>query len=232
MAQRKANILVVEDDPDICEVLAYNLDREGYRVNTAADGDEGLLAARRDSPDLVLLDVMLPGTDGVEVCRKLKSDPLTSGIPVIMVTARGDESDVVLGLGLGADDYIPKPFSAKELMARVRAVLRRGPPREEGDAGDRVVRGGLVIDVQRHEVLVDGSPESFTPTEFRLLHTLASHPGRVFSREQLLSRAVRDGAIVLPRTVDVHVRALRRKLGSHSHRVETVRGFGYRFREG
>ena len=184
---------------------------------------------RTDDPDLVILDLMLPGMDGVEVCRQVKSDPVTRAIPVIMVTAKSEESDIVLGLGIGADDYITKPFSPKELLARVKVVLRRGPLRAESGGGDRVVRGPLTIDMSRHEVRVGDAMLTLTPTEMRLLHFLASHPGRVFPRAHLLSRVIGEDAIVTDRNIDVHVRALRQKLGDHGDWIETVRGVGYRF---
>ncbi len=226
---KRETIYVVEDETDIQDVLRYNLTREGYRVRAFRDGEEGLAMVRQDAPDLVLLDLMLPGLDGIEVCRRLKHDPITRAIPVIMLTAKGEESDVVLGLGVGADDYLTKPFSPKELLARVRAVLRRGPLKEERGRGERVVTGGLVVDAVRHEVLVDGQAVICTATEMRLLHFLASHPGRVFSRDHLLSRVIGEDAVVLDRNIDVHVGALRRKLGAYRDRIETVRGVGYRF---
>ncbi len=226
----KNSILVIEDDPDIREIIEYNLKREGYRVFSEADGESGLAAARKSAPDLVVLDLMLPGMDGVEICRRLKEDPVTRGIAVIMVTAKDDESDVVLGLGVGADDYVPKPFGPKALMARVRAVLRRGTLRDAASTTkERVVRGPLVIDTVRHEAVLDDVPVTLTPTEFRLLHLLASHPGRAFSRSQLLSRVIGESAYVLDRNIDVHVRALRQKLGDHRDMIETVRSVGYRF---
>jgi two-component system phosphate regulon response regulator PhoB len=228
---RRETILVIEDDADIREVIEYNLKREGYRVVSAENGERGIERARRDNPELVILDLMLPGMDGVELCRRLKQDPVTRGIAVIMVTAKDAETDQVLGLGVGADDYVPKPFGPKALLARIEAVLRRGPLREERGAGDRVVRGPLVIDSTRHEVLLDGESVTFTPTEFRLLHFLASHPGRVFSRSELLSRVIGETAIVLDRNIDVHVRAVRQKLGQHRELIETVRSVGYRFRD-
>lgn len=224
-------ILVVEDEPDIREVMEYNLAREGFRVLSTGDGELGLVKAREKAPDLVLLDLMLPGVNGVDVCRRLKEDPLTRGVPVIMVTAKGEESDVVLGLGLGADDYVTKPFSPKELIARVRAVLRRGALKEERGAGERIVHGGLVVDSVRHEVLVDGQLVDLTATEMRLLHLLASHPGRVFTRSHILSRIIGEHAIVIERNIDVHVRSIRQKLGEQRDVIETVRGVGYRFRD-
>jgi len=228
-AMKRETIVVVEDESDILDVLEYNLAREGYRVRAFRDGEQGLDGVRRANPDLVLLDLMLPVLDGVEVCRRLKQDPITRSIPVIMLTAKGEESDVVLGLGVGADDYMTKPFSPKELLARVKAVLRRGPLKEERGKGDRVVYGGLVIDTSRHEVLVDGERVDCTATEMRLLHFLASHPGRVFSRDHLLSRVIGEDAVVLDRNIDVHVGSLRKKLGEYRNWIETVRGVGYRF---
>ncbi len=229
---KREKILVVEDENDILEVIQYNLAREGYKVTCTRDGDQGLTRIKRDAPDLVILDLMLPGLDGIEVCRRIKQDPITNGIPVIMVTAKSEESDVILGLGVGADDYLTKPFSPKELVARVKTVLRRGPLKEERAVGERVVRGELVIDVGRHEVLLDGQPVVLTPTELRLLHFLASHPGRVFNRSHLLSRVIGEDAIVTDRNIDVHVRAVRSKLGERREFIETVRGVGYRFRDG
>lgn len=226
----REKIVVIEDEPDILELLQFNLSREGYEVASAGTGTEGLATVRRETPDLVLLDLLLPGVDGLDVCRQLRSDPETREVPIIMVTAKGEESDVVLGLGLGADDYVQKPFSPRELIARVRAVLRRthGPGDEPSAA--RLVRGALVIEPERHRVLVDGERRRFTPTEFRLLHFLATHPGRVFTRDQLIDRAIGEGAVVIDRNIDVHIRAVRRKLGSQRDLIETIRGVGYSFR--
>jgi two-component system alkaline phosphatase synthesis response regulator PhoP len=224
-------IVVIEDEDDILEVIAYNLKREGYEVVTSTSGEDGLEKIEKSSPHLVVLDLMLPEIDGIELCRKLKSDPLTRAIPVIMVTAKGEESDVVLGLGVGADDYITKPFSPRELVARVKAVLRRSHARPEGESRDRIARGGVVIDPQRHDVQVDGEPAILTATEFRLLHFLASHPGRVFTRDHLLSRVIGEDAIVIDRNIDVHVRSIRKKLGRHRDLIETIRGVGYRFKD-
>jgi two-component system phosphate regulon response regulator PhoB len=229
--RRREKILVIEDEADILEVIEYNLKREGYKVSGSLDGEQGLQLAKKDNPDLVLLDLMLPGTDGLEVCRELKRDPLTRRIPVIILTAKAEESDVVLGLGVGADDYVTKPFRPKELIARVQAVLRRAPLRADSSGPERVVRGDLVIDTGRHEVLVRGEPVNFTPTELRLLHFLAVHPGRVFSRAHLLSRVIGEDAVVTDRNVDVHVRAVRHKLGALRDTIETVRGIGYRFKD-
>lgn len=227
----REKILVVEDESDILELIEYHLEREGYRTVTCQDGEAGLELAREEAPDLALLDLMLPGLDGIEVCRKLKEDPVTRAIPIIMVTAKGEESDVVLGLGVGADDYVAKPFSPKELLARIRAVLRRGALKETQQTHERVVRDGVVIDVTRHQVTVDKAPITLTATEFRLLHFLASHPGRVFPRDHLLSRVIGEDAVVVDRNIDVHVRAIRKKLGDHRDLIETVRGVGYRFQD-
>jgi len=228
---RREKVVVIEDEADILEVVRYNLAREGFRVLTCRDGEEGLATVRREAPDLVLLDLMLPGLDGIELCRRLQSDPVTAAIPLIMVTAKGEESDVVLGLAVGADDYVAKPFSPKELVARVKAVLRRGPLKLEQGAGERIVRGGLTIDAGRHQVSVDGEPVTLTATELRLLHFLASHSGRVFGRDHLLSRVIGDHAVVIDRNIDVHVGSIRRKLGRYRDLIETVRGVGYRFQD-
>jgi len=231
VAMPKERILVIEDEADIRKILEYNLTREGYRVAIEEDGEEALEHILRDAPDLVLLDLMLPGLDGLEVCRRLKADPITRAIPVIMVTAKGDESDVVLGLGMGADDYVAKPFSPKELVARVRTVLRRGQLKLERDRSEAITLGPLSVDPVRHRVSLRGEEVRFTATEFRLLHVLARHPGRTFTRDQLLSRAISDAAIVTDRTIDVHIRSIRKRLGEDRDFIETIRGVGYRLRE-
>jgi two-component system, OmpR family, alkaline phosphatase synthesis response regulator PhoP len=223
-------ILVVEDEEDIRELLRYNLVKEGYVVSGAASGEEALRRARAEKPDLVLLDLMLPGVDGLEVCRALKRDKTTERIPVIMVTAKGEETDVVAGLELGADDYIVKPFSPKVVIARLRAVLRR----RERSAGapDGVLRvGDLTIDPGRHEVKVGAERITLTATEFRLLRFLAGRPGWVFTRDQIVTAVRGDDYIVTDRAVDVQVVGLRRKLGAAGEWIETVRGVGYRFKE-
>jgi DNA-binding response OmpR family regulator len=223
-------IVVIEDEPDIRENLRFNLEREGFEVACAEDGESGLALVRREQPDLVLLDLLLPRLDGMEVCRVLKSDEATRDLPIIMVTAKGDETDIVLGLGLGADDYATKPFSPRELVARVRAVLRRAEKRQATPGtGERLEHDGLVIDTVRHEVTVEGKPIPLTPTEFRLLLCLAAHPGRVFSRDYLVRRVIGEGVSVVDRTIDVHVQAIRKKLGDRRELIETVRGIGYRF---
>jgi len=226
----KATILIVEDEADIRDVLRYNLEREGFRVSSSANGEEGLKRVQRERPSLVLLDLMLPGEDGLEICRKLKGSNDTRSIPVIMVTAKGEESDIVLGLGMGADDYVTKPFSPREVVARVKAVLRRGSPIDEEEIRGRAIHcEGVVIDPAGHEVQVDGSCVEFTATEFRLLYHLASRPDRVFTREQLLKRAIGEEVIVLARNIDVHIRSVRQKLGPHRDLIKTIRGVGYRW---
>ena len=227
----KPRILIIEDEPDIRELLQYALEREGFEVTLASDGSAGLQMVRKQAPDLLLLDLMLPGLDGLEICRRLKGDPTTRAIPVVMVTAKGDEADIVLGLGLGADDYVPKPFSPKEVVARVRAVMRRAE-NSSADANIRVVvRGELRIDPNRHKVFLGESEVALTATEFRILQHLATRPGRVFDREQILAAAVGPHTVVTDRSVDVHIRAIRKKLGERRDLVETVRGIGYRFAE-
>jgi DNA-binding response OmpR family regulator len=224
----RAKVVIIEDEPDIIEVMSYNLKREGYQVSASRRGDEGLNLVRNQSPALVLLDLMLPGTDGLSICQQLKADPITRDIPIIIVSAKGEESDVVIGLGLGADDYIAKPFSPRELLARVKAVLRRGPVREDQQK-ERIQIKELMIDTTRHEVVIAGVQVKLTATEFKLLFQLASQPGRAFSREQLLNRVVGEGVIVVDRNIDVHIRSVRKKLGVLSHMVQTIRGVGYRF---
>lgn len=221
-------ILAIEDEADILEVIEYNLDREGYDVMTSKNGEKGLELIRENYPDLVLLDLMLPDLDGLEVCRRIRSDEDIKHIPVIMVTAKDTESEVVLGLGVGADDYVTKPFNPKELVARVKAVLRRRRMEPEGEEST-MERGPLTIIPGRHKVLVDGDPLEFTATEFSLLQFLADNPGRVYNREQLIDNVL--GTIVTTRNIDVHIRSIRKKLGEHSELIETVRGVGYRFRE-
>jgi two-component system phosphate regulon response regulator PhoB len=228
----KPRVLVVEDEQDLQDLLRYNLMREGMDVICADSGERALELARQKMPDLILLDLMLPGVDGLNVCRTLKNDASTAGIPVVMLTAKGEEADIVVGLELGADDYIPKPFSPRILMARIKAVLRRtgdAAPDTEGD--DCIHVGDVVIDRGRHEVRIEDEPIDLTATEFRLLNLLATRPGRVFTRQQIIE-AIHGGlAAVTDRSVDVQMVALRRKLGDHGSNLETVRGVGYRFKE-
>ena len=225
------HLVIVEDEPDILEVLSYNLKREGFEVSTALDGSIGLNLIKQTLPDLVLLDLMLPGMDGLDICRHLKSNSHTQRIPIIMVTAKGEESDVVLGLGIGADDYIAKPFSPKELIARVKAVLRRAASSELPSKKARFTVDGLVIDADKHKVSLDDNDIKFTATEFRLFFYLASHPGQVFSREQLLDHGFGNDVVVIDRNIDVHIRAIRKKLDGDQDYIETIRGVGYRFKD-
>ena len=226
---KKKKIVVVEDEPDIVDVVTYNFQREGYLVLAAERGDEGLNLIRSERPDLVLLDLMLPGMDGLSICRQMKSDGSLREIPIIIASAKGEESDVVIGLEMGADDYLAKPFSPRELLARIKAVLRRGAPRDV--SRDRIVIRDLVIDSGKHEVKIDDEVITLTSTEFKLLHHLASSRGRAFSREQLLNKVVGMGVVVVDRNIDVHIRAVRKKLGNHSNMIQTIRGVGYRFVE-
>ncbi|MBZ0136211.1 MAG: response regulator [Planctomycetes bacterium] len=228
MAQR---ILIIEDEPDIIEVLKYNLEKNHYQVLTAESGEAGLAAARESLPDLVLLDLMLPGMDGLEVCRKLREDPRTRDLLVIMLTAKGTEADIVVGLTLGADDYIVKPFSTSELMARIKAVLRRVEPREGESAGETLKAGAITIDMARHEARIEGKAIELTLSEFKLLSFLVKKKGRVFTRDHLLDAVVGPDVFVTARNIDVHVAALRKKLGKYGGYIVTVRGVGYRFEE-
>ena len=226
---KKTKIAVIEDEADILEVIDYNLSKEGFDVCSALNGEEGLALVKNEGPDLVLLDLMLPGLDGIEICRKLKTDYSTRSIPIIMVTAKGEESDIVLGLGMGADDYMVKPFRPRELMARIRSVLRRGDFIEEGEG--LVSIDELVIDINRHEVKLEEKKIVLTAMEFKLLHFLASHPGQVFTRENLLNHVSSDDTFIIDRNIDVHIRSIRKKLNKHRELIETIHRVGYRFRD-
>ena len=226
----RETILVVEDEDDIAELIRYNLETEKFTVTVAATGEKGVEAARRIHPDLILLDLMLPGMNGLEVCRTLKADRATADIPIIMVTARGEESDIVAGLELGAEDYVTKPFGLKELLARVRAVLRRRAARIPTE--DEPLRlHDIEIHPGRHEVRAGGEDVLLTNTEFRILHFLARRPGWVFTRYQIVDGIRGENYPVTERAVDVQIVALRRKLGGFGGLIETVRGVGYRFKE-
>lgn len=227
----KESVLVIDDEKDLIELLRYNLEKEGFRVEGMPDGETGLAATARLRPDLVLVDLMLPGMDGLEVCRRLRADAGTASIPIIMLTAKSAEADRVVGLELGADDYVAKPFSPRELAARIRAVLRRAGTRGVEPEGEIVRRGDLVIDPGRREARRGGKPLALTATEFRLLHLLSLHPGRVFSRAELINAVLGREVAVVDRTIDVHITGLRRKMAGCGDLIETVRGFGYRFRE-
>jgi two-component system phosphate regulon response regulator PhoB len=226
----RAHIFVVDDEPDILELVRYNLLQHGYDVTCSLSGEEGLMQIRSRPPDLVLLDIMLPGMDGLEVCKALKQGRRTADIPLIMLTARSEEADIVTGLELGADDYLTKPFSPRVLLARIKAVLRRhaAPPPTESE---EFVRGDLVIRPGRYEALAVGQPVQLTRTEFRILHLLARRPGWVFTRNQIIEAAQGDDTSVTTRSVDVHMVSLRRKLGGCGDAVETIRGVGYRFKD-
>jgi DNA-binding response OmpR family regulator len=229
----KRTILVVDDEKDIVEMVTYNLIRNGYAVLSAYSGHEALEVAARETPDLIVLDLMLPGLDGTEVARRLKADARTAGIPIVMLTAKGEETDVVVGLTLGADDYVTKPFSVKILLARLSTVLRRGDATAAGGAGDAAVlkAGPLSIDASKHEVAVNGEPVRLTLTEFKLLAALVAARGRVLTRDQLMDKAMGTDVFVTDRAIDVHITAIRRKLGAANWLVHTVRGVGYRLRE-
>lgn len=226
----KEHILVVDDEEDILELVRYNLSKEGYRVTTVTSGEEALKSARTVQPDIILLDLMLPGVDGLEVCRLLKQDPKTQHLPIIMLSAKGEEADIVSGLELGAADYITKPFSPRVLVARLRAVLRRRATEGVSESAALTIHD-LVIHPGRHEVLVQGQPVDLTVTEFRLLHMLARRPGWVFTRSQIVNGVHGDDYPVSDRSVDVQVVGLRKKLGVCGDYIETVRGVGYRFKE-
>jgi two-component system phosphate regulon response regulator PhoB len=223
-------VLVVEDDEHIRELLEYNLTKDGYRVTAVETGEEGVKCARANLPDLVLLDLMLPGMDGLDVCRALRQDAKTQHVPVVMVTAKGEEADIVTGLELGADDYITKPFSPRVLVARVRAVLRRRAQAPQSEGATLKVHD-LVMHPGRHEVLIEGQPLVLTSTEFRVLHFLARRPGWVFTRYQIVDAVHGDDYPVTERSVDVQIAGLRKKLGAAGDYIETVRGVGYRFKE-
>lgn len=226
----RQRILVVDDEPDILELIGYILARHNMDIIGVASGEEAFVSLGKSQPDLVVLDLMLPGIDGLEVCRRIKGSSRTAAIPVIILSAKGEEADVVVGLELGADDYLTKPFSPRVLMARIKAVLRRG--QIEPVSGESVItHQDLRIHVGRHEVLVAGEPVQLTVTEFRILCQLAQRPGWVFTRNQILEAAQGDDSGVTARAVDVHMVALRRKLGSSGELVETIRGVGYRLRE-
>lgn len=223
----KPKILVVDDEPDAVELIAFNLKNAGFEVVCADDGAEAVQKARNLQPALILLDVMLPEMDGMEVCKTLRRDPATAKIPIIMLTAKAAEIDRVLGLELGADDYVTKPFSPRELVLRVKNMLRRGQPEEE--APEQIRAGDLVIDIPRHQVLVKGKKVDLTATEFKLLTVLAQRRGRVQSRDQLLQDVWEYDNLIDTRTVDTHMRRLREKLGAAARYLDTIRGVGYRF---
>jgi two-component system, OmpR family, phosphate regulon response regulator PhoB len=224
---QQPSLLIVEDEQDLLEVLRFSLSREGFSVRTAENGEDAIRLVRDQRPDLIVLDLMLPTIDGLAVCRAIRSTEKTRDIPIVMLTARGEEPDIVKGLEAGADDYVTKPFSPKVLIARIHAVLRRS-----ASAGGGVVEaGGVRLDPERHEVTTEGKRVDLTATEFNLLCLLVSKPGRVYTRQQIIDSLHEGFAAVTDRSVDVQVVSLRRKLGAAGERVQTVRGVGYRFGE-
>ena len=231
-SDRVKRILVVDDEQDIAELLDFNLKKQGFTTTVARNGREAIAEIKRQTPDLVILDVMMPELSGIEVLGRLRSQPETASLPVIMLTAKGEEIDELVGLSLGADDYIPKPFSMKILIARVEAILRRSSvasiPAADRNPADFVELGPLRLDLSTHEATVDATPIHLTLTEFRVLSSLLEASGRVLSRAALISKAIGPGITVTERTIDVHVTAIRKKLGPQSGMIHTVRGVGYR----
>jgi len=231
----RTSLLLVEDEEDLQELVRYNLERDGFNVTAVGTGKRALDAVRTSVPDLVILDLMLPGMDGLEVCRALKASAATRNVPIVMLTAKSEEADIVTGLELGADDYVTKPFSPRVLVARIKAVLRRrhsdGEGGDEASSEEVITVADLAIRPDRHEVTVRGEPVELTATEFKLLCLLARRPGRVFTRQQIIESIHGKYSAVTDRSVDVQVVSLRRKLGNNSESIETVRGVGYRFRD-
>lgn len=222
-------ILVVEDEKDILKLVKYNLEKEGYKVICSNNGEKVLAIIKKDKPNLVILDLMLPGMGGLEICKLLRKDETTANLPIVMLTARSAESDIIVGLELGADDYITKPFSPNVMVARVKAVLRR--KETNVSKKDRIVIDDLVLDKISHKVMIENKPVNLTITEFKILEFLATNNGKAFTRNQLLDNVWQEEAFVVDRTVDVHMRGLRKKIGKYSEFIETVRGIGYRFKE-
>ena len=227
MEKSKKQILIIEDEPDIQELLSFNLDNNGYKVYTASNGEKGLEVARKEHPDLILLDLMLPGIHGLDVCRIIKSDQETSGISIIMLTALGQEEDIIKGLETGADDYVTKPFSLQVLEARIKSVLRRVPENVENTKTIKI--HDIQIKPRTREVNINGDVPELTFTEFQILHLLASHPGWVFTRYQIIDKIRGDNYPVTDRSVDFQIVGLRKKMGDKGNLIQTVRGVGYRF---
>lgn len=225
------HVLVVDDEKDIRDLLEYNLQKNNYQVTCVATGEQALEAARKEVPGMIILDIMLPGQDGLEVCKKLRSESKTAEVPIIMISAKGEEADVVVGLELGADDYITKPFSPRVVLARIKAVLRRREEAAVNTSSSIIKADKLVIDLDRHEAKIEDEVLSLTALEMRILSTLASSPGKVFTRFQIVESTQGVGVGVTDRSVDVHIVSLRRKLGDSAKLIETVRGVGYRFSE-
>ncbi len=229
----KKKILVVEDDRDISELITYNLEREGYEIACLYDGGQAVEFINKRKPDLVILDLMLPEVDGIEICRSVKSDPNTKHVPIIMLTAKSEEADVVIGLQMGADDYIPKPFSPKVLVARIKAITRRTAELQMSSSAAENLRsfGDFKIDLLKHKISYKTQEVKLTSIEFDIIEFLSRSPGRVWTREQILDNVWKEGKFIIDRAVDVHVRGLRKKLGAADHYIETVRGVGYRFKD-
>lgn len=226
----KAKVLIIEDDRSLADVVAYNLKQAGYEVLAAYDGQDGLLQAQMKLPEIVILDLMLPVIDGLDVCRRLRADASTRDILIVMLTAKAEESDELIGFSLGADDYVAKPFSVKVLIERIKALQRRRNT-DVIDSDDVTSAQGITVDRLRYRALAEGKPLQLTRSEFRLLDTLIRQPGRVFQRSELIDAALGEDTMVMERTIDVHIRALRAKLGERADVIETVRGVGYRFRD-
>jgi len=227
----KEKILIIEDDKNISKLIKYNLEKEGFDCSACFDGEEGLKTLAGCSFDLIILDIMLPGMDGLEVCRRVKHNKELSAIPVIMLTAKGEEVDRVVGFELGADDYMVKPFSPRELVLRIKAILKRAVNPRPETSGEAISLGRIKVDISRHKVTVGKKEVELTPMEFDLLVTLMSRKGRVQSRDRLLEDVWDISSDVTTRTVDTHIKRLREKLGEEGKFIETVRGFGYRFKE-
>jgi two-component system phosphate regulon response regulator PhoB len=227
----RKTVLVVDDERDLVDLISYNLKRSGFEVKSAYNGNEALEIARSSPPDLIILDLMLPGIDGTEVARRLKGEARTSHIPIVMLTAKSEETDVVVGLTLGADDYVTKPFSMKILLARLQTVLRRADNAQEASAQEMLKAGPLQIDTSKHEVTVNDEPVRLTLTEFKLLAALVHARGRVLTRNQLMDKAIGADVFVTDRAIDVHITAIRKKLGEAAWLIHTVRGVGYRLQE-
>ncbi|OQY34072.1 MAG: DNA-binding response regulator [Spirochaetaceae bacterium 4572_59] len=225
-----AKLLIIEDEADIRELISFNLEMNGYEVIKARDGEEGLSMARRESPDLIILDLMLPGMDGLKVCSHLKKDPEARDIPIIMLTARSEDDDIINGLETGADDYVTKPFSPRILIARVKAALRRVLTESSEKPCNRIIIHDLIIDIARHETLQDGQPVNLSATEFSILRFLSENPGWVFSRNQIIDSVKGEDYPVTARSVDVQILGIRKKLGEQGSIIETVRGIGYRMK--
>ncbi|MBW7899502.1 Alkaline phosphatase synthesis transcriptional regulatory protein PhoP [Candidatus Brocadiaceae bacterium B188] len=225
----KEKILVVDDEQDLVKLIRYHLEKDGYRVLSAYNGEDALFLSRKERPELLILDLMLPGMDGLEVCKRLKADRDLTNTAIVMLTAKGEEADITTGLKLGADDYITKPFSPKELVARAQAVLRR--TKSASAIQEYIKIDDLTIDLDKHEVIIKNEPVQLTLAEFKILYHLARKPGRVFTRDQLLDAVSGPETAVTDRTIDVHVASLRKKLKTFANRIATIRGIGYKFKE-